>query len=64
MFTLQMNERAEGRVVISDANAKVLEQMLEWMYTGKTGDLADPVVARGLLFVADKYQLDEFKVFL
>jgi hypothetical protein len=64
MFTAQMNERAEGRVVIPDADSQVLGQMLEWMYTGKTGDLADPVVDRGLLFVADKYQLDEFKVFI
>jgi hypothetical protein len=26
--------------------------------------LADPLVARGLLLVADKYQLDELKVYI
>jgi hypothetical protein len=63
MFTNQMNERAEGRVVIPDADSHVLGKMLEWMYTGKINDLADLAVARGLLLVADKYHLDEFKVY-
>jgi hypothetical protein len=56
-------EQAQGRVVIPDANSLVLGKMLEWMYTGKAPVLTHPVVARRLLHVADKYQLDEFKVF-
>jgi hypothetical protein len=63
MFTNQMNERAEGRVIIPDAGSQVLGQMLEWMYTGKSPDLTHPVSARRLLHLADKYQMDEFKVF-
>jgi hypothetical protein len=57
-----MNERAEGRVVIPDADSQVLGQMLEWMYGGKTPDLADLDVALGLLGVAHRYQLEELVV--
>jgi hypothetical protein len=62
MFTHQTVEQAQGRVDIPDANSQVLGKMLEWMYTGRTGDLADHLVASGLLAVADKYQMNEFKV--
>jgi hypothetical protein len=62
MFTHQTVEKAQGRVDIPDAVSKVLGQMLEWIYTGKCSDLSDLAVAAGLLFVADKYQMDQFKV--
>jgi hypothetical protein len=64
MFTHQTVEQAQGRVVIPDADSQVLGQILEWMYMEKTPDLADPLVARGLLAAADKYQLDDLKVVL
>jgi hypothetical protein len=64
MFTHQTVEQAQGRVNIPDADSKVLAEMLKWMYTAGTPDLADPLVARGLLLVADKYQLDELKVYI
>jgi hypothetical protein len=66
MFTHETVEKAQGRVVIPDADSQVLGQMLEWMYTGKrkTPYLGDPLVACGLLAVADKYQLDDLKVVL
>jgi hypothetical protein len=62
MFTIQMNERADGRVVFPDADSKVLGQMLEWMYKAKTPDLSDLDVALGLLVVAHRYQLEELQV--
>jgi hypothetical protein len=62
MFTHQTVEKSHGRIDIPDADSKVLGQMLDWMYTGKASGLADLAVARGLLFVADKYQMDELKV--
>jgi hypothetical protein len=55
--------RAESSFVIPDVDSQVLGKMLEWMYnTGKASVFDDPGIAHGLLAVADKYQMAEFKV--
>jgi hypothetical protein len=64
MFSAAMLERAEGRVAVPDSDSRVLEQMLEFIYTKATTlNLGEhPEVAQGLLAAADKYQLGELKV--
>ncbi|GIY81800.1 protein roadkill [Caerostris extrusa] len=60
MLTAQMKENAQGRVNITDVEEPILRAMLVHIYTGKTADL-NVASAGGLLFAADKYQLEDLK---
>jgi hypothetical protein len=55
-------ENDQLRVEIPDVDSQVLGQMLDWMYTERAPRFRILTAARGLLAVADKYQIVEFKV--
>lgn len=73
IFSNDLEESKSGRVELTDVSAEVVEEMLNFMYTGKSvleqqtyydGENRgiDQNLAIGLLQVADKYQLDKLKV--
>ncbi|XP_062537353.1 speckle-type POZ protein-like isoform X1 [Armigeres subalbatus] len=60
MFESDMREKQESRIIISDLEYEVIEQMLLYMYTSKVPKLKS--LADRLLVAADKYALDDLKV--
>ena len=62
MFERDTMEALESRVEITDIEANVFEQMLNFIYTGAVPSL-NQQTAEELLVAADKYQLDELKLF-
>ena len=59
MFEHDLAENRNGKVDITDFDGDVIEEMLTFMYTGKTSKLDE--MAEGLLGAADKYDLDRLK---
>ncbi|XP_055329549.1 speckle-type POZ protein-like isoform X2 [Paramacrobiotus metropolitanus] len=60
MFGHELEESKTNRVRIDDVHDDVLEEILRFIYTGKTPNLEK--MADDLLAAADKYQLDRLKV--
>ena len=60
MFQVNMKEKLTNRVKIEDVELPVLQEMLTFMYTGKSPNLKS--MTSELLFAADKYQLDRLKL--
>lgn len=60
MFEHETKEKKENRVEITDVDAEVLTEMLQFIYTGKVPSMDKYAVE--LLAVADKYQLEPLKV--
>ncbi|XP_014204009.1 protein maternal effect lethal 26-like [Copidosoma floridanum] len=59
MFKNNSIEKLQNRVEITDSNVDVIDEMLYFMYTGKTHE--DETLVRGLLIAADKYDIPELK---
>uniref|UniRef100_A0A1A9ZZW1 BTB domain-containing protein n=1 Tax=Glossina pallidipes TaxID=7398 RepID=A0A1A9ZZW1_GLOPL len=59
MFEHEMKESTLNRVVITDIDHEVLNEMLKFMYTGKAPNLYE--LTYGLLAAADKYALEDLK---
>ncbi|XP_011877875.1 PREDICTED: speckle-type POZ protein A-like [Vollenhovia emeryi] len=55
-----MEESKKNHVIITDVSAKVLREVLRFIYTGKVANLN--VMARDLLDAADKYALKRLKL--
>ena len=60
MFEHEMLENIQGLVTVDGVNERVFEEMLRYIYTGKTPNFKETVF--DLLPAADKYQLDELKI--
>ncbi|CAG0901627.1 unnamed protein product [Darwinula stevensoni] len=60
MFEHEMEERKAGRVEIADVEPEVLQEMLRFVYTGKSPNLDK--LADELLAAADKYALERLKI--
>ncbi|XP_011881095.1 PREDICTED: speckle-type POZ protein A-like [Vollenhovia emeryi] len=60
MFENEMKEKKTNQVDIDDMEPEVLEEMLPFIYTGKTTNLEK--MADSLLAASDKYQLNTLKV--
>ena len=60
MFEANMKEKLTNCVKIEDIELPVLQEMLTFIYTGKSPNLKN--MASELLFAADKYQLDRLKL--
>ncbi|XP_064459443.1 speckle-type POZ protein B-like [Ornithodoros turicata] len=60
MLESPTKESEENRMVIEDLRSDVIEQMLEFMYTGTTSEIDS--MAEELLRAADKYQLPSLKM--
>ena len=60
MFQVDMKEKLTNRVKIEDVELPVFQEMLTFMYTGKSPNLKS--MTSELLFAADKYQLDRLKL--
>ena len=59
MFEHDMQEKQTNRIEINDVRAEVLKQMLVYIYTDGVPKIKE--MANDLLYVADKYQLDNLK---
>ncbi|XP_043286051.1 TD and POZ domain-containing protein 1-like [Venturia canescens] len=59
MFSNEMVEKEESKVVIVDTEMKVFEKFLNYFYTEDVSDLAE--VVDGMIILADKYQVDDLK---
>lgn len=59
MFKHKMEEKRQNRVEITDIEPDVFEEMLYFIYTGKSRNLEN--TASDLLVAADKYALDKLK---
>ena len=59
MFEHEMKEREQSRVDIADVTYEVLEEMLLYMYTGKSPNIDN--MAGELLVASDKYDMPELK---
>ena len=53
MFEINMKEKEEKRVVISDIDAEVMSDLLSFMYTGSAPNMK--AHTKELLLAADKY---------
>lgn len=61
MFTNEMKEKETSEVKIDDVEANVFTEILRFVYTGKVEK--PEVLASDLLFVADKYDLKNLKIY-
>ncbi|KAJ4762152.1 BTB/POZ domain-containing protein [Rhynchospora pubera] len=61
MLATDMEESRTGVIKIPDASPKVLESFVSYLYTAET--TLDEDIARDLLILADKYQVDHLKEF-
>ena len=61
MFEHEMAEKISNTVKITDIDHQVFEEVLRYIYTGKTSSLTDEI-AMELLVAADKYELDRLKI--
>ncbi|KAJ4814640.1 BTB/POZ domain-containing protein [Rhynchospora pubera] len=61
MLATDMEESRTGVIKIPDATPKVLESFVSYLYTAET--TLDEDIARDLLILADKYQVDHLKEF-
>ena len=61
MFKADMKESASGIVNIENLDSTVVEEMLRFIYTGKTKNIDK--VAKDLLAAANQYQLKQLKTF-
>lgn len=59
MFSANMIENEQNLVTISDIDAEVFQQLLKYIYTGKTE--ANETTVASLLVAADKYDLGRLK---
>jgi len=59
MLTVDMKEKNSGEVHIKDVAADVMEELLQFIYKGKSSNFDKYVT--DLLFAADKYQIDSLK---
>ena len=57
MFEINMKEKEEKRVVISDIDAEVMSDLLSFMYTGSAPNMK--VHTKELLLAADKYNMQD-----
>lgn len=57
MFDSDMREGVEQRIEISDATPVIVQNMLEFMYTGKTHIKRQDLIP--ILAIADKYEIEE-----
>lgn len=63
MFTHNMEEKKNNRVVITDIDEEVLEEMLRFIYTGRISNMIDEKGKTGdLIAAADKYNLEILKI--
>ncbi|XP_065209104.1 speckle-type POZ protein-like isoform X1 [Planococcus citri] len=60
MFRNDMQESSKNRIVINDLEEEIFEEMLHYIYTGKTKNLDE--LAFELLPVANKYDLKELRI--
>lgn len=60
MFQHEMKELTKNRVIITDFEPGVVEEMLIYIYTGKAPNLQ--AMANDLLSIADKYNLERLKM--
>ena len=62
MLASGMKEASSSRIVISDVETGTIEQMLEFVYTGKlTKTLLTDELLIELLYCADKYEFAQLK---
>ena len=61
MFEHDMQESSSNKVKVDDLDPDTLKEMLVYMYTGQVPKIEQDKVAYGLLYAADKYQLDHLK---
>jgi len=59
MLTVDMKEKNSSEVHIEDVTADVMEELLQFIYKGKSSNFDKYVT--DLLFAADKYQIDSLK---
>ncbi|CAD6231432.1 GSCOCG00001404001-RA-CDS [Cotesia congregata] len=59
MFSLEMKERKEDRVSITDIDPEIFKSLLEFIYTDDVSNLE--AIAEDLLEVADRYMVDSLK---
>ena len=55
MLEVDMEEAAQGCIIVKDMEAEVLEKVLEFVYTGEVEEVGDRLAE--LLYAGDKYQL-------
>ncbi|XP_055840544.1 protein roadkill-like [Episyrphus balteatus] len=60
MFEHDMKEQQSNRVVITDVDHVVLQELLHFIYTGRAPNISE--MASSLLVAADKYALEQLKV--
>lgn len=58
MFTVDMKEKKESRVVIDDLNYDVVVALIKYIYTETLDGLTDDVMV-GLIMAGDKYNMDD-----
>ena len=61
MFRVRMKEVNEGRVVIEDMEPEVLEELLQFMYSGQVSAKVGDICVE-LFQAADKYDIEPLKV--
>lgn len=59
MFSLEMKERKEDKVSITDIDPEIFKSLLEFIYTDDVSNLE--AIAEDLLEVADRYMVDSLK---
>lgn len=60
MFRNDMKEKNESKVTISDIKYDVLQELFQFIYTGKVSNIKE--IAGELLIAAEKYCIEELKV--
>ncbi|XP_055840550.1 protein roadkill-like [Episyrphus balteatus] len=60
MFEHEMEEQQSSRVVITDVDHEVLQEMLQYIYTGQSPNIEK--MANHLFVAADKYALEQLKL--
>jgi speckle-type POZ protein len=61
MFSHPTKEVLSGKVEVKDVDPDVFQEILRFIYTGKTQSTAMDKMALGLLAAADKYLLEDLK---
>lgn len=59
MLTSKMQEAAEGFANVPDFDAKVMKEVLRFIYYAEVENLSE--ISHDLVYAAEKYQLDELK---
>ncbi len=62
MFSHPTKEVLSGKVEVKDVDPDVFQEILRFIYTGKTQSTAMNKMATGLLAAADKYLMEDLKI--